>query len=445
MNRFLSMAIGGLCGRFEAGIVTSSRRNIRYHLRMQTDTKRRQLLRRLIMGSAGAAALPGCSDDPGKRYKQRDIDLLAQQRREETAASGKGPYGTLRYRGYRGLAELPWFDLDEEGRLLCSDERIPLAIDVHSHLGISVLFEPELDLQAHTPRVRHLLDCDRGAPGCALDLDVYINSNFGADELDDLSATLRAQGLWGSEVTATHTIPNLLHEMDAMRVEHAVILPIKLGLPFGDRLTENWRSAIAEAGVSDRLHGGLSVHPRDGNRLQELRRLAASGARVMKLHPTVQKFYPDDPELMTLYEEADALGLVVFFHGGRAGIEPEARLRYAMPRHYEAVLSNFPRLQVVLGHAGARDSEAMVELALRHDNAWLGVHGQGVTRLDSIIQRTGGARLLFGTDWPWYHIGATLAKVLLCTQRSDRRDLRQRILRDNALTLFPELSQQGIA
>ncbi|GAB5450929.1 MAG: hypothetical protein Hals2KO_12570 [Halioglobus sp.] len=405
--------------------------------------KRRRFLLGLGAG-AGTLAMAGCGSDPAPgRYTEADIALLAQQREREAATAGKGPYGPQVYRGYRGLAELPWFELDASGRLRCNDETVPQAIDVHCHLGMSVLFEPRLDLQARTPRVRHLLDCDAEEPGCRLDLDVYANNNFTEDALGDLSRSTVAQALWGSAFAETQTIPNLLDEMDAMRVQQAIILPIKMGLPFGDRQTERWRDAIDEAGVDDRLISGLSIFPRGKTRIEEMRAHASTGARLMKIHPTVQAFYPDDPDMMEVYEEAQRLGLVIFYHGGRAGIEPESRHRYAVPRHYEAVLANFPQLQVILGHAGARDGEAMLELALRYDNAWLGIHGQGVTRLEEMIQRTGGERLLFGTDWPFYHLGMSLAKVLICTDTPGRLELRKRILRDNALTLFPELSAVG--
>jgi hypothetical protein len=104
------------------------------------------------------------------------------------------------------------------------------------------------------------------------------------------------------------------------------------------------------------------------------------------------------------------------------------------------VLRNFPKLQVILGHAGARDSAAMVDMAAPYENAWIGIHGQGVTSLDAIINKTGGRRLLFGTDWPWYHLGATLAKVLITTDSPKRATIRRAILRDNAVTLFPHLA-----
>jgi predicted TIM-barrel fold metal-dependent hydrolase len=400
---------------------------------------RRDFLQSMAVVSAGLA-LPGCGGPTdAERYTHKDIEQLARQRRLEAQHSGTGPYGPQVYPGYRGLAQLPWFELDPNGRLTCTDDTVPMGIDVHAHLGMSVLFEPALDLQARTPRVKHLLDCDGTTPGCPLDLDIYANGNFSEEALDTLSRHTLSQGLWGSEFSATQTIPNLLDEMDAMRIARAFILPIKLGLPFGDRQTGHWRDNILAAGAQDRLLPGMSVLPGDASALAEMRAHAASGARVVKLHPTVQAFYPDRADYMPLYEEAQALGVVLFFHGGRAGIEPDSRMRYAMPRHYEAVLKNFPDLQVILGHAGARDNEAMLELALRYPNAWLGIHGQGVTRLDDMIERTGGERLLFGTDWPFYHIGMSLAKVLICTQGQRRGHVRKAILRDNALALFPGL------
>jgi predicted TIM-barrel fold metal-dependent hydrolase len=124
----------------------------------------------------------------------------------------------------------------------------------------------------------------------------------------------------------------------------------------------------------------------------------------------------------------------VLFHAGRAGIEPESSQPYALPRYYEAPLREFPGVQFVLGHAGARDVEAMVEIARRYPNAWLDVHGQGVTVLGEMIRGAGSERLLFGTDWPFYPLAATLAKVLIVTEGQPA--VRDAILRENALRLL---------
>jgi predicted TIM-barrel fold metal-dependent hydrolase len=390
----------------------------------------------LFGGATAGAFLNGCSGPDPSRYDDDDIALLADQQRRERAESGKGRFGIQRFKGYRGLAELPWFDLDSNGTLRCVDESIPMAIDMHCHLGMSVLFEPELDLQARTERVRHLLDCNATDPGCDLDLDIYVNGNFTEPALKELRHESIAQGLWGSEFARTHTIPNLLDEMDATRVEKSMILPIRFNFPFGDDLAENWKNAIRESGTGDRLILGASVHPRDDRRIERLEEFAKAGARVIKLHPTMQAFYPDEPDAMEIYQAADRLGMIIFYHGGRAGIEPESRHRYAMPRHYEGALANFPNLPFVFGHAGARDGDATLELGLRYENAWFGIHGQGISHLDKMIEKTGGERMLFGTDWPFYHLATSLAKVLIVTDSEDRSEIRHAILRGNAERLL---------
>ena len=62
-----------------------------------------------------------------------------------------------------------------------------------------------------------------------------------------------------------------------------------------------------------------AVHPADDDAPAKLRALADRGARGMKLHPTMQRVAPDDPEAMALYEVCRERGLIVFFHAGRAG------------------------------------------------------------------------------------------------------------------------------
>ena len=385
-----------------------------------------------LLFSSAALALPGCGDP--ERYSEADAARLEAQRRAERERSGKGPYGVQRYRGYRGLAELPWFELDEAGQLRCTLEDLPPVLDIHAHLGMSLLLAPEIDLHARSPRVQHLLDCDGDRPGCALDLDVYVNANFTPADLRALRLGMLAQLTWGSRAASTHTIPNLLAEMDATRVERALILPIAFGLPFGDDLSDHWPEAIAAAKVGDRLLPGASVHPRDPEAVEKLRRYAGRGARALKLHPAGQRFFPDAPEAAPIYRECARLGLPVVFHGGRAGIEPSYTHRFTLMRHYQPVLERFPEVQFVLGHAGARDVADAIPLAQRYPNAWLGIHGQGVTTLHELIERVGAERLLFGSDWPFYHLAVTLAKVLLVTE--GRPEARRAILRDNAQRLL---------
>lgn len=385
-----------------------------------------------MLASAAALALPGCSD--GDAYTDDDIARLERQRLAEAAASGKGPYGELRFRGYRGLAELPYFELDADGELRLTVEGLPPAFDFHTHLGMNLLFAPAIDLLRRAPRTRYLLDCDREMPGCELDLDVYINSAFSEEMHHELSSEITDQLFFGSDAAATHTIPNLVAELDRVGFGEAAILPIAVGLPFGDRLTEAWLDAIARSERRDRLVPFASVHPSAADAPQQLRAFAARGARGVKLHPEMQRFFPDADGAMAVYAECERLGLPILFHAGRSGIEPEFMRKYALLRRWEAPVREFPGVQFVLGHAGARDVADAVELARRHDNVWLEITGQGVTSLDRILATLGPEKLVFGSDWPFYPLAATLAKVLLVTEK--RQEARAAILRTNADRIF---------
>lgn len=390
--------------------------------------------RRFLSGLAASPALllPGCRDSA--RYTEADARALDAQRQREIAQSGSGPLGVQRYAGYRGLAELPYFELDESGTLRCTVIDLPPVLDIHAHLGMSLLLAPQLDLLARSERVEHMLDCDAEKPGCPLDLDVYINANFRPADLRSLQWNVLAQLLWGSRKAATQTIPNLIDEMDATCIAQAMILPIAFGLPFGDDLTERFMSAIERADVGDRLLPGASVHASDPHAVEKLHRYAAAGARIVKLHPAGARFFPDADEMFPIYRACGELGLPVIFHGGRAGIEPEYAHQFTLIRHYEGALRAFPEVQFVLGHAGARDVEDAIALAARYSNVWLGIHGQGVTMLSRLIEEIGPDRLLFGSDWPFYHLAATLAKVLLVTE--GRPDIRHALLRGNAARLL---------
>src|SRR5512139_152434 len=137
---------------------------------------------------------------------------------------------------------------------------------------------------------------------------------------------------------------------------------------------------------------------------------------------------------MEIYAECELLGLPVIFHCGRSGIEPEFTRPYALMRRYVPAIETFPQVQFVLGHAGARDVAAAIPLAQRHGNVWLEIAGQGVTQLHELVAQVGAEKLLFGTDWPFYPLAATLAKVLLVTEKQPAT--RTAILRGNAERVF---------
>ena len=66
------------------------------------------------------------------------------------------------------------------------------------------------------------------------------------------------------------------------------------------------------AAKNPRLLPIATVHPYDGEAaLAELRRVAARGIKVLKIHPHTQKFDAADPRVLALAKEAGALGVIV--------------------------------------------------------------------------------------------------------------------------------------
>lgn len=393
----------------------------------------RRAFGKLAIGSLAAlAAGGGCSS--GLEYTDADRAALDRQRAEETGRAGKGPLGPLRFRGYRGLADLPYFELAQDGTLRLAVE-IPRPFDFHTHFGIALLLAPAIDLAARTPRTQYYLDCDATDPGCELNLDVYQNANFSAEAHAALQREMRDQVLpWGGAAARTHTLANLLAELDAMGSARAAVLGMAIGLPFNDRLTETWMDAIERSPARDRFVPFASVHPRDAGWRDKLRAFAARGARGVKLHPEMQRFAPDDPEAMAIYAECERLGLPVIFHAGRSGIEPESIRPYALIRHYVPAIAAYPRVQFVLGHAGARDVADAVAAAQQHPNVWLEIACQGASQLAEIVETVGHDRVVFGSDWPFYPLAPTLAKVLLVTE--GKPAARAAILSGNADRVF---------
>jgi predicted TIM-barrel fold metal-dependent hydrolase len=393
---------------------------------------RRQFNRLLLAGLGGCAAtLAGCGGDgESVDYTPEDAARLDHQIAEEAAHAGHGRFGPLRFRGYRGLAELPWFELGPGGRLRLAVE-LPGSVDVHTHFGMD--FYRPLDLTRRTGRVEHLLDCDGEDPGCELDLDVYANANFSAEERAALPRHLVA-GAFGLGATRTHTAANLLAEMDDVGAARAVVLPIAMSLPFAGGLPERWLRAIQANGWQDRLVPFASVDPNDAGAPAKLAALADAGARGVKLHPEMQRFFPDGAGAMAVYQVCRERGLVVLFHAGRSGIEPEGIRKYALMRHYEPAAADFPDVRFVFGHGGARDLERAIPIARAHRNVWLGLSCLGASQIATALAALGPERLVNGSDWPFYHLAVSLAKILIVTR--DDPGARDALLRDNALALL---------
>ena len=329
----------------------------------------------------------------------------------------------LQFRDHDDLARLPYFKL-EDGRLKLADRALGATIDFHCHLTLSYVRRNRVDLHKLHPETKIYLPRER-----SLDLNVYQNKNFTAKDLRTLKFDITLRSVTAGGMRATHTAANLKRDMDDLNIVHSVLLPIDF--PWLSDNAGTWLDAVAG---DPRFICYGSVHPRANRIEQRLDRQVGLGATGIKVHPNIQAVAPEGKRAMVLYRHATDRNLIVFWHCGPVGIEPPHGKILTQVRRYAAPIRELPRTTFVLGHAGGLQHHEALELARRYDNVYLETSGQSVASLKRMIEHGPTDRIVFGTDWPWYHQAIGLAKLLIATE--DKLDVRHRILYGNAARLL---------
>jgi uncharacterized protein len=330
---------------------------------------------------------------------------------------------TFRFDRLEDLARLPWFDVEGD-RLVVSDRSVGPVIDMHAHYALPAVWPHRFDLERATEQTELLLPC------CARhDLDVYANRNFGARGIRQLKRELVLGGATGLGKRRTHTAAN--HERDCRDagVVHSAVLAIDMGMP-----SFHVRDTLEAAASRTSTTAFGSVHPRRRRPKEKLEEQLHVGARGLKLHPQLQQFMPGAPEAMPLYALAARERIPVLWHCGPVGIEKKSARKFVRIPNYEAPLAACPDTTFVLGHAGAMASDEAIGLQRRYPNAYLELSCISLSQMQRVIDGADPDRIVYGTDWPFYHHAFTLAKVLIVTE--GRPELRRKILHDNAARLL---------
>ncbi|MBI4596532.1 MAG: amidohydrolase [Candidatus Tectomicrobia bacterium] len=181
------------------------------------------------------------------------------------------------------------------------------------------------------------------------------------------------------------------------------------------------------------------------------------GAKALKLHPPIGRYYPNDERMGLAYEAAAALGIPIIFHCGPHPHpdDPKQAVEYSRPRHYEALLTSYPKLTVVMAHMGMGVGpdwahlykpyfqEAMAIAKKHYPNVYfdlsecvaeaMGGYGMPPEDIIALVRAIGAERVLFGTDFPWYEPTKVLQGVLKMDLTEQEKRL---ILGENAIRVF---------
>lgn len=198
-------------------------------------------------------------------------------------------------------------------------------------------------------------------------------------------------------------------------------------------------------GHEDRLFAVGSVHPREtpGAAARANYLFEELGIRMLKIHPPHQLFaanaYRDgDEALRQIYVTAERCGRPVMIHTGTS-VFPGARNGFADPMPVDDVAIDFPKLTIILAHAGRPlYMPTAVFLARRHPNVYLDLSGippkkllEYVPRLDELADKC-----LWGTDWPSPGVTSMKRNVADLRALPISDESKQKILWDNAARLI---------
>jgi len=309
----------------------------------------------------------------------------------------------------------------------------PLRIDVHMHLyqtkAIGEWWKAGYEIFEYGPKA-----------------DVHFSEISG--DVEDALAAMDAAGY-------RHGIAVNLFSVDLFRMEAVDALPADLGAAerasaiaeidetMPDRMRAYNRWLVEALAPVPQLTPYVAVDPwalSPEENVEHLREMAGRGARGIKLHPVVQRFEPNDPRMHPIYRACEEMGLAVLSHTGSA----KGNDQFAAPAAFAEMLAGFPGVTVVLAHLGGGKWQQTLELAtafpaLAFDLCeiieWTGApNAPSDEELARMIATVGPERVMLGTDFPWYDLDHTAARVMELPVLSDEQ--KEGILGANAARIL---------
>ncbi len=150
----------------------------------------------------------------------------------------------------------------------------------------------------------------------------------------------------------------------------------------------------------------FTIYPEPGV-AAEAERCLEAGGRAVKVHLQVGGFDATDPLLAGAWGLLQDAGTPIILHAG-AVADGSGNEEWCGADKVRRLLSQFPRLRLVIAHLGAPDHEAFVTLAEQHDGIWLDTAMVftdppylGPSPLH-LVQRVAdlGDQIVFGSDFP---------------------------------------------
>lgn len=236
--------------------------------------------------------------------------------------------------------------------------------------------------------------------------------------------------------------------MDEAGVAHSLLIAVRAGDP-------NWKGSFeipyeTVARWCDRhptrFSGIAGADPTRGmEQLRDLERAAALGFVGVHAYPHWFSLPPDAARWYPIYAKCCELDLPFMLQVGQNLIyQQNVRLpSVARPILLDQVAIDFPDLTLIGIHVGTPWADEMIAMAWKHARVFVGIDAYAPRHLPAALVRYmdsyGRDKVLFGTDWPVIDPRRAVEEMVA---HGLRPDSHERVMRGNALRIFPGLAER---
>ena len=176
--------------------------------------------------------------------------------------------------------------------------------------------------------------------------------------------------MMGLYKTGLESVQGLFNRCDYAGIDKVILLPMDLTTTTGGCVGTNEQVKKLVEEYPERFIGFASVDPNREDALEVLeyafKDLKLKG---LKLHPSKQHFYPDDPKMDEIYRMCIKYNRPITFHGGMS-VEPDTLSKYAHPMRFEETAYRFPELRMCIAHFAWPWVQEMCMLMLKYSNVY---------------------------------------------------------------------------
>src|SRR5512143_1869760 len=241
-------------------------------------------------------------------------------------------------------------------------------------------------------------------------IDIHLHLWDWRDTPGFISEYMISRGYFGEKAGESFfNTPALLAALDEGGVDLGVLLPLRSENHHW-RVSNEYVRQIVDEGQG-RLIGFAGVSPLAYDAVLELRHaIETLKLRGLKLHPPMQMFDPGDPRCFPVYELMEAYDMPILFHTGSGPTQLSDR--YSNPHLVDEVAVHFPKLKIIMAHAGRFWYQETLTMLRRHPNIYIDIsanvgkatgYGLLLALLVAVKEVVGDVkRVLFASDYPWY-------------------------------------------